>query len=263
MAILRKYGVETKILFPLIDYGLLDFEATPVVDAGADCEIIKNEGTSTTATNDFVHEGRGIYSLTLTAGEMGAARIVVTVIDEVTKTWEDQAILIETYGNVAAQHSIDNATFAADVGSTAYATNIIALAVRKTMNELNLDHLMKTAVSNRSDMPEVVNDTVLANLMTKTDGDTSDYNHTLHSLEALAGLISANATPQDVIDNMRGTDGVSLVVPDAAGVAATEAEVIAAVSTLARTGADNDTLETLSDQIDGIPTASGQPSLND
>lgn len=49
----------------------------------------------------------------------------------------------------------------------------------------NLDHLMKTAVSNRDTMPEVVDDTVLANIMTKTDGDTSDFDHATDSLEAL------------------------------------------------------------------------------
>lgn len=36
-----------------------------------------------------------------------------------------------------------------------------------------------------------------------------------------------------------------------------------AESFIARTGADSDTLETLSDEIAAIPTASGQPSLNE
>jgi len=44
-----------------------------------------------------------------------------------------------------ADAAIDNATFAADVGSTAYASNIIALAVRKVLDELNLDHLISSA----------------------------------------------------------------------------------------------------------------------
>lgn len=49
----------------------------------------------------------------------------------------------------------------------------------------NLDHLMKVAVSDRDNMPEVVDDTVLANIMTKTDGDTSDFDHATDSLEAI------------------------------------------------------------------------------
>jgi hypothetical protein len=84
---------------------------------------------------------------------------------------------------VIADAAIDNATFAADVGSTAYATNIIALAVRKVLDELNLDHLMKVAVASGADMTtEVADGTVLSNLLTAT-GDTSDYDRSTDSLE--------------------------------------------------------------------------------
>jgi hypothetical protein len=105
--ILRKYNQATTILFPLIDAGTTDFEITPVTDSGTDCEIIKDEGASTTCTNDFTHEGRGIYSLALTATEMQAARIVVTIVDDATKAFEDQAIIITTYGNASAEHAFD------------------------------------------------------------------------------------------------------------------------------------------------------------
>jgi hypothetical protein len=91
----------------------------------------------------------------------------------------DNAITAAKIANAA----IDNATFAADVGSTAYATNIIALAVRKALDELNLDHLMKVAVASGADMTtEVADGTVLSNLMTAT-GDTSDYDRSTDSLE--------------------------------------------------------------------------------
>jgi hypothetical protein len=121
--VLRKYGVEAKIIFPLIDYGATDF-LTGATDAGADCEIIKDEGTSTTATNDFVEEGRGYYSLTLTATEMQAARIVVTIVDTATKAFEDQSIIIETYGHASAQHAfdLDTATVALTAGSITSST---------------------------------------------------------------------------------------------------------------------------------------------
>ena len=49
----------------------------------------------------------------------------------------------------------------------------------------NLDHFMKTAVADRDIMAEVVDGTVLANLMTKTDGDTSDFDPDTDSLEAI------------------------------------------------------------------------------
>ncbi len=93
-----------------------------------------------------------------------------------------------------APFAIANATFAVDLTTTPYATNIIAQAVRVALDELNLDHLMKVATSNRTTLPEVVDDTVLANLMTKTDGDTSDFDPTTDSLEAISDKIAAIPT---------------------------------------------------------------------
>lgn len=102
-----------------------------------------------------------------------------------------------------ADGAIDNATFAADVGSTAYATNILALAVRKVLDELNLDHLMKVAVANRADMTaEVVDDTVLANIMAKDAGDTSDYNPATDSLEAQTDAIVVVDGVADLIEDI-------------------------------------------------------------
>lgn len=84
-----------------------------------------------------------------------------------------------------ANGAIDNATFAADVGSTAYATNIIALAVRKVLDELNLDHLLKvdTTVAADGDLTSYVADgSVMSHIMT-AGADTSDYLASTDSLE--------------------------------------------------------------------------------
>lgn len=79
-----------------------------------------------------------------------------------------------------ADAAIDNATFAADVGSTAYASNIIALAVRKVLDELNLDHLIAVA-----DADDVVNDSIIAKLASKgATADWSDFDNTTDSLQA-------------------------------------------------------------------------------
>ena len=107
MEVLRKYGAATTINFPLIDAGANDFESTPVTFAAGDTKIKKDEGASANTTNNPAHEGEGIYSLALTATEMQAARIVITIIDSATKAWEDQAVLISTYGNASAQHAFD------------------------------------------------------------------------------------------------------------------------------------------------------------
>ena len=107
MAELRKHGAATTILFPLIDFGATDFESTPVSFVAADTQISKDEGAFANTGSTPVHEGNGIYSLALTATEMQAARIAITVIDAATKAWEDQAFLIETYGDPSAQHALD------------------------------------------------------------------------------------------------------------------------------------------------------------
>lgn len=104
MILWRQYGTQTTLLFPLIDRDAVDFESTPVTHTAGDTQISKNEGNFANTTNAFAHEGNGIYSLVLTATEMQAARIVVTIIDSATKLWEDQCVVIETFGDSSAQH---------------------------------------------------------------------------------------------------------------------------------------------------------------
>lgn len=102
---LRKYGVETKIDFELYEVDGVDFRID-AVDAGSDCTIMKDEGAEVTCANDFIDEGKG-YSITLTATEMQAARIVIYIVDSVTKAWLDKTIIIESYGHTLAQHAFD------------------------------------------------------------------------------------------------------------------------------------------------------------
>ena len=83
-----------------------------------------------------------------------------------------------------ANGAIDNATFAADVGSTAYAMNIIALAVRMVLDELNLDHLAKTATAAADMTTEVPDGTILSRILSAT-ADTSTYLGATDSLEAI------------------------------------------------------------------------------
>ena len=107
MEVLRKYGVATTVLMPLVDAGAIDFESTPVTFVAADTQISKDEGAFANTGSTPVHEGKGIYSLALTATEMQAARISIVCIDAATKLWEDQAIIIATYGHASAQHAFD------------------------------------------------------------------------------------------------------------------------------------------------------------
>ncbi len=107
MPIQRKYGVATTIYFPLIDAGAVDFESTPVSFVAADTQFSEDGAVFANTNSTPSHEGNGIYSLALLGTELEGATIAITVIDAATKTWEDQAILIETYGDPSALHEFD------------------------------------------------------------------------------------------------------------------------------------------------------------
>ena len=103
---LRKYGVAATIPFELYEVDGVDFRVDAVHAAG-DSTRVKDGGAEQNTTNGFADEGKG-YSITLTAGEMQAAEIVVYIVDQTaTKVWLDKAIIIETYGNASAQHAMD------------------------------------------------------------------------------------------------------------------------------------------------------------
>jgi len=110
----RKYGVETTIDFTLFETDGVDFK-TDAAHAAGDSIIMKDEGAEANTTNGFVDEGNG-YSITLTAAEMQAARITVYLIDQSSpKVWLDTSLVVETYGNAAAQHAFDRDQATPDV----------------------------------------------------------------------------------------------------------------------------------------------------
>lgn len=89
------HGVTKTIYFPLITAGSQDF-LTGAVDGGTDCDIIKDGGATTVCTNDFNEEGNGWYSLILTAAEMQADQVLISIIDVAGSAFEDQGVLIDT-----------------------------------------------------------------------------------------------------------------------------------------------------------------------
>lgn len=96
MELVRQRGIATTIKFPLIDYGGTDFEDTPVVFVLGDAQISKDDGAFINTINSPVHKGNGIYKLQLTATEMQATSIEVTIKDQDGPLWEDQAILVSS-----------------------------------------------------------------------------------------------------------------------------------------------------------------------
>jgi hypothetical protein len=106
---LRKYGTGTgaDLYIPIIKAGSMDFAVggdwTP---AAGDVKVSKdggaqaNIGTLPAYTN-------GAWKFVFTDAELTCAFLAVMVVDVAGAAVEDQAILVETYGNASAQHAFD------------------------------------------------------------------------------------------------------------------------------------------------------------
>src|SRR3954453_9657758 len=113
-AFLSKYGVARHIYIPIVKRAVVDFAVgadwTP---ATGDVKISKDGGAAANVTNlpAAIAMGNGaIWDFSITATEMQAAQVVITVADSATKAVEDQSFIIETYGNASAQHLFDLGT---------------------------------------------------------------------------------------------------------------------------------------------------------
>ncbi|OLE52112.1 MAG: hypothetical protein AUG51_19335 [Acidobacteria bacterium 13_1_20CM_3_53_8] len=106
----RKYGVATTIDLPMIKRGVADYAVSADwTPAAGDCKISKDEGADANTTNlpSAVASATAKWKLDLTATEMQAKRIFITIIDQGTKAVEDQSVIIETYGHASAQSPVD------------------------------------------------------------------------------------------------------------------------------------------------------------
>lgn len=107
MEVQRKYGVQTTVYFPLLGLGVMDFTGAAVHVVGDSVRTLDGAAFGNTA-NAFVHEGNGLYSLILSVAEMQCEILSVLIIDQTApKVWEDQALLVQTYGNANASFAFD------------------------------------------------------------------------------------------------------------------------------------------------------------
>jgi len=123
---LAKYGVQTTFFFPLVTADSDDF-LTGAAHAAGDSKIIKDGGAAANTTNGFVEEGVGWYSLTLTAAEMQAKRICISIIDQGSKAFIDQGILIQTHGHASASLVFDLDQATPDVNVAAMDDDVLTL----------------------------------------------------------------------------------------------------------------------------------------
>lgn len=136
-ALIREYGVATTIYFPLIDAGTQNFAVSgDYTHASGDTKISKDGGAAANTTNApaAITMGNGaMWELDLTATEMQAKTIVITIIDAATKAVEDQMIVIETYG--AGNGELDLNDFADALLKRDW-TSVTGEAARSVLNAL-------------------------------------------------------------------------------------------------------------------------------
>jgi len=124
MAYLSAYGVARKIRIPMVKRGVVDHAVgADYIPAAGDVKISKDGGTAANVTNlptAIAMGNSALWEFNLTATEMQAAQVNVTIADSPTKAVEDNHFDIETYLGSSAQH--DFAAMAAWVveGSTTF-----------------------------------------------------------------------------------------------------------------------------------------------
>lgn len=118
-AIQRKYGAAAEIDgIPLIALGSMDYKANPTLAAG-DVKISKDGGAFASIEGagtfgDFVAvapaSGTSVQ-VKPDATAMTCKTLVIRFIDQTSpKEWEDQEVVVETYGHASAMHPFDLGT---------------------------------------------------------------------------------------------------------------------------------------------------------
>lgn len=122
MEFLRKYGTGCTIEVPVIKVSTDDFAVgadwTP---AAGDVKISKNGGAAAniaTLPTALTMGNGATWQFVLSATEMQAARVAITVVDAATKAVKDQQINLLTFGNASAGIVFDVSTATPTVDAT-------------------------------------------------------------------------------------------------------------------------------------------------
>ena len=107
MFLLAKYGVATSFTFPMVKRGSVDLAVTADwTPAAGDVKLGKDGGTlANVATLPTISGGAGsvLWSLSLSATELQCAVAMIQIVDQGTKTVEDNVLRIYTYGHASAK----------------------------------------------------------------------------------------------------------------------------------------------------------------
>lgn len=132
MAEEREYGVAATFDFPLVVFGSTDADFSTGVsfDVSAGDIRLSKDGSTWATINDTtptaIGINAGIYTIDLDSTEMQFARGVIAIIDQTsTKIFEDQAILLATYGSTAALHAFNRNSTGPNVNAASLGVGVI------------------------------------------------------------------------------------------------------------------------------------------
>jgi len=219
MPFLRKYGTGSgaDIDVPMVKRGVVDFAVSADWSpASGDVKISIDGGAAASITTlpTAVAMGNTAYwKFTFSNAELQGKRIIVTIADAATKAVEDQAFIIETYGNASAMYQADlsSANLPADVkailGTTLTETTggNIATGVKKLFDVATASQRMTLASYNQgADNNTLLSDATvgLSNLKTLID-----------AVKAVVDAITAKTT------NLPASPAATSDIPSAATIA--------------------------------------------
>jgi hypothetical protein len=142
MIIERMAGTATTLQFPLVAWSLTSLynSCTTSMFAAGDIKIsIDGADYTNTATLPASCPGGFDVVLSLTAAEITGRRMSIRIVDQTNpKVWEDQYLLIETYGTTSAMHAFNRNQTTVSASLTAAQTGVTIAAVTDITNGVNL-----------------------------------------------------------------------------------------------------------------------------
>ena len=121
MAEEREYGVAASFDFPLIVFSSTDADfSTAAVLTNGDIRLSQDGSTLELllSTGAAIGINSGLFTVALTSTEMQFARAIVLITDtDATKIFEDQAILLTTYGSTSGLHAFNRNSTGVSVDS--------------------------------------------------------------------------------------------------------------------------------------------------
>jgi hypothetical protein len=221
-AFISKYGVAVHVRIPMVKRGVVDHAVgadwTP---AAGDVKISKDGGASANVTNlpTAIAMGNSAeWDFSLTATEMQAAQVNVTIADSATKAVEDSGFVIWTHGNASAQYQVDLSD------STAFGLSRLdaTISSRSTYAGGAVASVTAgvTVTTNNDKTGYALSNAGVDAVLDRTDGIETGW--TLRQalrlvLAALAGKLSGAATTTVTIRDVNDTKNRIVATVDASG----------------------------------------------